>query len=271
MKFNSSFNHTFAYCLLTILSTLTIAQQSSPQTLDQGPSNALGTWHANDNFSLIEGFKDVTVSMHKRGYEAFTLEIPEDAATQDGAFLSFSLKSSSDIELRMDYHDADLSDHEEASQKIIIPGDGKYHNIQFIFPKTYNVISPNQDTTEITETKTSHILFYVNPGKVYAGDLNMKELFIGTIEEQNELLADQKMLVFPNPSHTRFNIQLPTGDFHTVKLIDMSGREVMRSSIHAESLQNELAYIDVTQTQKGIYILQLEGNQKPVSKMVMVN
>ena len=229
----------------------------------------MASWYANDNFSLIEGYQDLTVSMHKRGFEAFTLAIPKTTLTKDGAFLSFRLKSSSDIELRIDYHDTNLSNLDEAQQIIFIPGDEKYHNVRILFPKTYQFSVPDQDSVAIIDKEASHLLFYVNPGKAYAGDLTMKEFFLGSIEDQEEFLSQRTMQVFPNPAHSRINIQIPTGEFHSLKLVDMSGREVMTQSLSQEI--DGIAYLDIRQITKGIYMLRLEGKQYATSKMVWIN
>ncbi len=69
-------------------------------------------------------------------------------------------------------------------------------------------------------------------------------------------LADEKVLISPNPASSIVTIEA-TEEYNTLSVYDISGKLMLKRTI------NKLETLDISEFQSGVYVVKLEGNDKP--------
>jgi hypothetical protein len=69
-------------------------------------------------------------------------------------------------------------------------------------------------------------------------------------------LADNRLIVYPNPAQSIVTIIVPNGEFSALALFDASGKQVMETPIADNTLRYQL---DISSLPKGIYLVRLNG------------
>jgi hypothetical protein len=69
-------------------------------------------------------------------------------------------------------------------------------------------------------------------------------------------LADNRLIVYPNPAQNLVTIVIPSAEFTSLALFDASGKKVLETPI----IQNNTRYqLDIATLSKGIYLIRLDG------------
>ncbi|MEJ7646213.1 MAG: T9SS type A sorting domain-containing protein [Chryseolinea sp.] len=163
------------------------------------------TWYGNDHFKIRQEQDVVTVNMSKMPWESFATDVRQLELAE--GFLSFDVKSDRPFTLRVDGLTVNDEQIELLTQEI---GAGDFQQ----------VIQHLQSNS----SKINHLIFYVNPGHEFFGEVKIKGLGISTYTD------DSKVTVFPNPSSGDVIVQLPNREFTQLVLFDESGNEVLRES-----------------------------------------
>ena len=255
--------------LLGILVLFISPLQAQLKTFDKNvEAYEIEGWHGNSHYALIEGYRELTVSMNKQPWEAFTLDLRQTAAI-NAPYMRFKIKTTADIRLRIDFHNKNFSNLEDASRLYVVKGNGGYTEVFYELPQVYTATDPNGNEIKDASEETSHILFYINPSQTFAGDLSIKDLYIGSLETDAPNLQPN-LVVFPNPTNTRLNVDIPEGTFTKMELYDMSGRKLIQKSVQSGQL-DQPEFLDVRSLNKGVYLLSLVGPQEVRSARVLVN
>jgi len=251
--------------LVPLLALHAMAQQTPAYMQAEG--FALKGWHGNGHFALHEGYRELTVSMKKLPWEAFTL-MAEQTQAVSKPVLHFKVQSDKDIRLRVDVHNGKNGSAPRLSEEFAISGSGDFQEVQINLPEVYEFGSP-ADVKSQTQNAIEQpfVLFYVNPGKPFTGDISIKDFYLGTAEALQQELPPP-VYVFPNPSSTRINVDMPKGDFHTIALRDYAGKEVVHKPV-LKGAKN-LDFIDVRGLQKGVYLLQLIGTKSNYTTKISI-
>jgi O-glycosyl hydrolase len=86
---------------------------------------------------------------------------------------------------------------------------------------------------------------------------SMTFFIIVGIPTGNVETAVKDVLIYPNPARDRINVEIPVDAYDRLRLIDNTGRVVMQKNIVSEK-----TVIDAGGLDKGIYFLELSGNNK---------
>jgi hypothetical protein len=88
---------------------------------------------------------------------------------------------------------------------------------------------------------------------------------------RNGQTGTMSMVAYPNPTHDVLNIEFATDndEVASIRMIDASGRTVYAETMNANSGANRTS-IQVADFAKGVYLLQLESNNKLEKLRVVV-
>ena len=199
-------------------------------------------WYGNDHFRIAQEDDVVKIRMSKMPWESFSTDIqPLESAE---GFLSFEVKSEQPITLRVDGLTNDKKQVELFKENI----DGSdYHNL------LYQLSS--------AEGKISHLIFYVNPGDTFHGEIYIRGLAMKPFDEEENLS------VFPNPTVGDALVQLPHMNFSSVILYDESGNVVMMK----EPEGSRSVKLDLNDRKAGLYVLKARSssNEMLTTKVVV--
>ncbi|MES2733710.1 MAG: T9SS type A sorting domain-containing protein [Bacteroidota bacterium] len=194
----NTLRNTLLLCLCLVLASK--AKADSPQ------------WHGNDHFKVIHQEGMVRVAMNKMSWESFSVNI-KDLASAKG-IISFEVKTSQPIRLQIDGFTADKTQVHLWNAEV--SGD----DFQPLF---YNLSS--------SAFSIDHLIFYVNPGEAYQGEVYFKGLGGSTSVEGEGATRSQLISLFPNPAREVVNIGLPNENFDQLSIYDVLGRLVLEQAI----------------------------------------
>jgi hypothetical protein len=179
--------------------------------------------------------------MSKMPWESFSADI-QPIETADG-FLSFEVKSEKPITLLV--HGLTTGNHELELFKEKISS-GEYQQV------LYNLS---------TEGRISHLIFYVNPGEAFNGEVYFKGLTTKSLEGEGEVLS-----VFPNPTAGDLLIRLPHKNFTHVLLYDESGNVILTKT--PDGLRS--LKLDLAGKKAGLYVLKARSSNELLTTKVVV-
>jgi hypothetical protein len=198
-------------------------------------------WYANDHFKISKNDEEVKVSMKKLPYESFSVNL--SALNPSGEVISFGVKSEKKITLRVDGFTSEGTQIHLFNEEIEA---GSFEKLY------YNI---NQ-----SEHSINHLIFYVNPGQKYEGELIFKELKVSSALEVGKTLS-----LFPNPTSDVINIRLPGKQFESIAIYDLYGMLILEKLVESSSIE-----VDLKGQKTGIYILKAKGPNATLTQRFMV-
>lgn len=243
--------------LITLSSSflITVSAQS-PLPLIDTYGFAQPSWHGNDHFVMVGEYDQLTVSMAKAPWEAFTLNLEPTAPVEDPV-LTFKARASSELALRMDVYASPEARRPESSTTFTIPAGEGYEQFVLRLPVVHTFIQPDQSGANTADMDQPYVLLYPKPGEYHQGELAIKDMYLGSAARAEEMASEVDINVFPNPARNRVNIDMPAETFERMLLHDLSGREVYEKQVtHAPS---GIEFLDIRGMEKGMYILRLIG------------
>ena len=82
---------------------------------------------------------------------------------------------------------------------------------------------------------------------------------------QDEVIAANDIMIYPNPSKDEINIQLQSSDsVESVEVYSLLGKKMNLSNLHNNKL-------DISHLSKGIYIIKVKGSRKSYTKKIIRN
>lgn len=246
--------------------TKTKAQNNSP-VLQNSPVVA---WYGNDNFSFKASDDVLKVSMDKNPFEGFTLQLADlDLDLQDELLVSVKVKTADQIDMRIDLHDGTYSTADDIDLVHTVVSNEKFATVTYDFSSIID---------ELQNGEIPYMLFYVNPGFNYKGEVYIKELNISTGEEdvavgiedlENGMKITSRLSVFPNPASEFTNIQLPENHtFDELLLQDITGKTILRQDIPKDV--NTMQLKNLGRVEKGLYLLSAYGETEVLSTKLSI-
>ena len=74
------------------------------------------------------------------------------------------------------------------------------------------------------------------------------------------------LTLYPNPASSVVRITIPSMDFKTITMTDLTGRIVLRTNVNSKNME-----IQLTGIPEGIYVVQAEGNGKSVRSRLVIH
>ncbi|MDA9555519.1 T9SS type A sorting domain-containing protein [Pelobium sp.] len=99
-------------------------------------------------------------------------------------------------------------------------------------------------------------------------DLDGKETILGIQAVNVGFKAEAEVLVYPNPFTDRIHVGFSSGKFQKATIIDLNGRLLVSKSI---PLNEDFVLFELTGLTNGTYILQLEGTNDKLNKLILKN
>ncbi|MEZ4884572.1 MAG: T9SS type A sorting domain-containing protein [Chitinophagales bacterium] len=249
----------------TIFST-TKAQTTSP-ILQNSPVVA---WYGNDNFSFAANEDILKVSMDKHPFEGFTLQLADlDLDLKDELLVSVKVKTAKQIDMRIDLHDGTYSTASDVNVIQTVVSNEKFATITYDFSSIIDKLQ----TGEIP-----YMLFCVNPGFNYEGEVYLKDLSISTGSEDvsvgidalvNNGMVTNELSVFPNPASEFTNIQLPANHaFKELILQNITGKTILHQDIPEGLTTMQLK--NLGRIEKGLYLLSVYGETEVLTTKLSI-
>ena len=198
-------------------------------------------WYGNDHFKISKSDDLVKVSMTKMPFESFSVNV-EELETTNG-FLSFEVKASSKVHLKVDGFTSDGNQINLFNEDVKTGG----------FEKLFYSLSES-------EQQINHLIFYVNPGEEFTGEIFFKSLKVSSFLENGKAIS-----LFPNPTADVVTIELPDEDFQNVAIYDMQGRLIMEKPVSKSKI-----IADLNGQKSGIYMIKAKGQNATLTKRFMV-
>ena len=219
------------YALIVVTTVFSTAYNDAPKP----------RWYGNDHFKITHDHNLVTVAMAKMPWESFSVNLEDVCCTSEGP-ISFSVKSSAPVTLRADAHTRNNTQVELFNEQI---DSDQYQQVSYNFSNA--------------DAGISHIIFYVNPGKEFHGDLQFSDV---QAHNGNEGLG---IRTFPNPTSGEVQVQLPGSDFTNISLYDAAGKVVL-----SQQPQGKNTTLNLSNQGTGVYILKARGNASMLTTKIIV-
>jgi len=250
----------------TILSS-TKAQAPTNSILDNSPVVA---WYGNDNFNFAASSDVLKVSMDKNPFEAFTLQLADlDLDLQEDLLVSITVKTATQIDMRVDLHDGTYSTSDDIDVVETVVSNEKFVTVTYDFSSIID---------ELQDGKIPYMLFYVNPGLNYEGEVYLKDLNISTGDEDvtvgiNDALINHditsQLSAFPNPASEFTNVELPKNhSFDELVLQDITGKTILRQDI--PETVNTMQLKNLGRIKAGIYMLSAYGETEVLTTKLSI-
>lgn len=245
--------------------SLMYAQPIGPDFTDES-SGYLKKLHANDSFTLVDGYEEITFSMAKSPWEGITFELANLEPVLNPA-MSFKMYSKQPLEIQIDFLDKNHEIIPDLRFLKQVPG-GKFSEITASLSRTFQVISPGADPEGELVEFPAYAILYVQPGKRFNGDINVKDFYLGSIDLHAVSLASESLKVFPNPAKNLLNVDLPEDGFSELMIYDIAGKVQLTSPI--EITNSNLLHVDVSNLPPGIFYLSIVGRDKSKTQKIVI-
>ncbi|MBL0740467.1 T9SS type A sorting domain-containing protein [Chryseolinea lacunae] len=197
-------------------------------------------WYGNDHFKINHRDNVVTVAMAKMPWESFSVDL-EDLRASEGV-IAFEVKSKVPVTLRADGFTRNNTQVELFNEQL--SGDA-YQQVSYTFSGR--------------DAGISHILFYVDPGKEFHGDLEFRNV-------QSMASTEGAVIrTFPNPTSGEITVQLPDNKFNLISLYDAAGNVVLTRQ--PDGLTTK---INLANQRAGLYLLKARSNTAMLTTKIIV-
>lgn len=217
-------------------------------------NQSIKEWYGNQNFTFSENQDELFISINKKPWESFTLKI-DNFELMNNPVVNLQIKADQDIVLRIDISDGSfVSNATEIIEKFIIASES-FNDLNFDFSSVLSDIDLSEET---------YLIFYVNPGKKFNGQIAIKEINLlketknTTLNEGNITTFENSLNIFPSPATNVAFIEIPDGSFSFLKIFDITANEVL--SLNVNGIEGIDFNVDVNNLKDGCYIVQLIGS-----------
>jgi hypothetical protein len=201
----------------------------------------LPKWYGNSHFK-ITGVKDeVKVSINKMPWESFSVALEE--LVPEGGFLSLQVKAATPATLRIDGFTADQQQVMLFSESIAA---GEFRQLYCQLPAS--------------QLTVSHLIFYVNPGQHYKGEVLIRDLQVKASSPR------EAIIIYPNPTANRVHIALPDKGFKEILIYDPQGKLILTKPVSGLA-----ATLDLAGLPAGLYVIKATGGPAVLSSRLIVH
>ena len=212
-------------------------------------------WFANDHFVVQTKDYQTMIGMEKKAWEAFTLKVSEPDFSEQ-PLLSFKIKSTEDITLRVDAIDQSMQ------PKTTVPICHKVVNFGEFTRLTYDFSSL---ISEMDEENISHFHFYVNPGLVHTGTIWIKDIVFHPPVTKT-FVKPSKLTISPNPVTDQICIESEAWLFDAMEIYDYTGRTMLLRHFN----ETRVYSAPLTTLPEGIFRLVLFYQGRPMEATTIV-
>jgi len=199
--------------------------------------------------------------MSKNPWESFTLSI-DNVEVLNKPIVNLDILSLENIDLRIDITDGTVMSSEMGIINKSINGKSAFQTISFDFT---NLVS------DLDLSGNVYLVFYVNPGKKYHGELSVKNISFSpdtNDDNKNSTQNPEGFKMFPSPATSFTNIEIPNSNFNTLNIIDMGGRTLASFDI---TFYSSTTYrVELNNLPKGYYTVQLTDSETVLTEKLII-
>lgn len=246
---------TSGFILTTILLCLATFTFANTETKD---------WYGNQHFDFELNEEHLTVNINKNPWESFTMTIDHRQLMMNPV-VQLEVASDRDMVLRVDISDGIFMSSNKVVIENNVEGNGMFYRLDYDFS---DVLS------EIELTDNAYLIFYVDPGKKFNGNIAVKKVNFTTpqvTEKSSEINEDaiDSFSVYPSPAKDYTNITIPGNGYHTIRLLSDSGKEVLTADV--ASFAGLTYMLELNTLNRGYYLVQLISDSRVLTEKLIVN
>ncbi len=217
--------------------------------------------YANQNFTVTNQQDFTQITMDKNPWESFTIAV-NNYEIQQSPLISLDLMTSDEIEIRVDITDGNYMSHETAIVEKRIEVLNNFTSVSFDFSELLDGINLNEQV---------YLVFYVNPGKAYKGNLFIRDFSLteNVIKDEKPSETLDGFNMYPSPATTFTNIEIPNGNFTSIAIFDINGRLVMTENVAAEN--GTTFTLELSNLTDGYYTVRLSGVNSSLTEKLIIN
>jgi len=220
-------------------------------------ATSIKEWYGNQNFSFSETQSELNISVNKNPWESFTVKI-DNFELLNNPLLSLLIKSDQDIVLRIDISDGVFVSSQTQIIEQGLTASESFTKMNFDFSQVLSDINLSEDT---------YLLFLVNPGKKFEGQISIKDIKLlkdtsnqNTTTRTDNSEIEQGLSIFPSPAVDYTFVTIPEGDFLSLNIYNISGNEII--SIDASYFSGSEYKLNLSDIVEGYYIVKLVSHEK---------
>jgi hypothetical protein len=115
----------------------------------------------------------------------------------------------------------------------------------------------------VTDTVYTFALVVSDGDKTATGKV---KIFYSLATNEELEVATENIILYPNPCTTQFTAYFGTNSVKSIKLVDMSGAIL----IHKEWNGDETQTINIGSLRKGVYVVQIETDEKVINRKLLI-
>jgi hypothetical protein len=222
-------------------------------------NNSIKSYFGNSNFQFEENSDLIHIEINKKPWESFTFAI-DNVEVMNNPVVNFQISASQSVNLRVDLTDGFFMSSEIAVLQNQVQKSNDFQTITFDFSEMIS----NIDLTE-----NVFLVIYVNPGETFCGEVAIKNFELtddkSPIFETNETPGFN---IYPSPATTFTNVEIPATGINTIKIFDMSGKEVVVDNV--EFYSGTIYFVELSNIPSGYYTVQLSGSETVLTEKLIV-
>ncbi len=197
---------------------------------------AQSDWYGNDHYSIETAGATTTVDMQKKAWESFSIDVNEFNVSGDG--FSFNIQCLQTISLRVDM----ISTTNEKSTLVE----------QDVPANVFTSVA----YTPSNISEVSHLIFYVNPGSDFNGQVQISDFTISDEPVLSVLLPSNELKVYPVPTRNNVFIEFPSKETGLVEIFNSQGMKIGEQNATGGSLS-----LQVSNLSNGVYFIKTRNRQ----------
>jgi len=223
-------------------------------------SNNIKEVFGNQNFKIEETREIININIDKNPWESFTFAI-DNIEVMNNPIVNLQVLTENNISLRADLTDGVFMSSTIAIVQTEVAASPSYTTLSFDFTEMIHDIDLSEHV---------YIVFYVNPGEKYNGEISIKNFKL-TTEPENQPATSAALngfTMFPSPATSFTNVEIPNAWFNSLVIMDMSGKEV--AAFDVAMYAGTTYRVELQNLPKGFYTVQLiDGNTRLSEKLVI--
>lgn len=222
-------------------------------------SQGISEWYGNNNFEFSDNNGMLNVNITKNPWESFTLML-DNMMMVNNPVVELEMSSSRDITIRVDISDGIFISSKSLVIEKDIEGSGVFHELNFDFSEVL---------FDIDLSENAFLIFYVNPGKKFDGNIKIRNLKFHESVVENTDKTNLNLNLFPSPATSFTNLSIPDGYFSEISVYDITGKEVLK--INKTFYSGENYRLDISNIPNGYYVVTLSGDSNKLSSRLIKN
>lgn len=224
------------------------------------PNTRINEMFANQNFSISQQNNIISIFMEKNPWESFTFSV-SSMDIMENPVVNLDIKTNEPIELRVDLTDGIFVSSKSGIIKKEINQVKNFTRVSFDFTEMIDGIDLTGDV---------YLIFYVNPGCEYKGEIDIRNFSLNAdVSQQADEMTTNGFRMYPSPASTYTQVEIPEGGFTKLDIIDMNGREVKTGDI--SSFSGATFRVGLDELPKGYYTVRLSGDDIRLTEKLIIN